>query len=77
MVWRVITGPFSTTENGGISQYLDKGIMFGVIFLYGVPGAPEGLSPLLTEREAKFFINSFDKTEKAIETMLKLLGLQN
>lgn len=68
--------PFAVTKGGGIAQYTDKGIMFGIILLFGFPGPGSmSLDALVSEQDRNSFLNSFEDTEKAITTLLQLLGL--
>jgi hypothetical protein len=71
--------PFEVTQGGGIAQYSEQGIMFGVILLFGFPN-PKNLEQRLLEitdpSQVKALKASLESTEKAITTMMKLLGLE-
>jgi hypothetical protein len=63
-------------QGGGIAQYREKGIMFGVILLFGIPTpSVERLREIVDPSEVKALQAKLKMTEKAITTLLKLLGL--
>jgi hypothetical protein len=73
--------PFKVTQGGGIAQYAEQGIMFGVILLFGFPNPdPKALAQrLLVEvgpNDVQAQIAKLKSTEVAITTMLKLFGLE-
>jgi len=68
--------PIAVSTDGGIAQYNDQGIMFGVILLYGFPTInPDRLKRLVLPEETKQFEKKLEASQKAIETLLNLLGL--
>jgi hypothetical protein len=68
----------SIEKNTAIRTFNEKGIMFGLILLYGIPDFTN--EDRVKEFSLKGDINNmkrnFQKTEKAISTFLKMLGLQ-
>jgi len=63
-------------QGGGIAQYREKGIMFGVILLFGIPTpSVERLREIVDPSEVKALQAKLQTTEKAITSLLKLLGL--
>lgn len=67
----------AVATNEGIAQYTEQGISIGMIILYGAPSADTlkqaygDLSPV----DQGMLATSFDQTQKAVETLLKMLGL--
>jgi hypothetical protein len=68
-----------TTTNDGIAKYHEKGIMMGMIVLYGIP-SPAGMKARLTEIAAPAERAAMQKrvegTEQAIRLLLKMFGLE-
>ena len=65
------------TKNGGIGQYTEKGIMFGVILLFGYPYlSTERLVEVVPPGEVEALKAKIKVTEKAVATFVKLLGLE-
>jgi hypothetical protein len=64
-------------KNAPISEFNEKGIMFGLILLYGIPDLtnPERLKEIAPENRIAYMKNQYKATEKAISTLLKMLGL--
>lgn len=64
-------------KNAPISKYNDKGIMFGLILLYGIPDLsnPERLKSIVPESRIANLKKTYAVTGKAIESLLKILGL--
>lgn len=59
-----------------VSSLTDKGIMVGVMLLYGYPALDGNyVGNLVPESQAKEFEKSLDKSKKALEAFLTLLGL--
>jgi hypothetical protein len=64
-------------SNEGIAQYTEEGISIGMVLLYGIPSVDSlkeiaGGLDATSQSEMKA---SFEQTGKAIETLLKMLGL--
>lgn len=71
--------PSKSNDNkaGGISQYMDQGIMAGVILLYGIPDVNGSyFKEMVPPDKMKQVQKSFDKSQKALKVFLKLLGLE-
>lgn len=68
----------SIKKNAAISTFNEEGIMFGLILLYGIPDLTD--EDRIKEYSIDGDINSakknFQKTERAVSTFLKMLGLQ-
>lgn len=65
------------TKNGGIGQYTEKGIMFGVILLFGYPDlSADRLVEVVPPGEVEALKAKIKVTEKAVATFVKLLGLE-
>lgn len=63
-------------KNSPIATFNEKGIMFGVILLYGIPDlSNERLKDIVPESRIAGLKNQYKTTEKAISTFLKILGL--
>lgn len=64
-------------KNSPIATFNEKGIMFGVILLYGIPDLsnPERLKNIVPESRIGGLKNQYKTTEKAISSFLKILGL--
>lgn len=64
-------------KNAPISEFNETGIMFGLILLYGIPDLdnPERLKEIAPEGRIAYMKNQYKATEKAISTLLKMLGL--
>jgi len=69
--------PATTTVNGGIAQYTEKGIMFGVIILFAEPDLtdPKRLLQVVGPKDLEKYKTELGTTEKAVSTLMKLLGL--
>lgn len=68
--------PFSFAKGGGIAQYTEKGYMFGVILLFGFPSpSAKNLLAIVSPDEIDNLKAQLETTEKAITTLMKLLGL--
>jgi len=69
--------PATTTVNGGIAQYTEKGIMFGVIILFAEPDLtdPKRLLTIVKPEDLEKYKTELGTTEKAVSTLMKLLGL--
>lgn len=65
-------------KNAPIAQFNDRGIMFGLIVLYGIPDLTnrDRLKDLMPEGDINGFKARMQVTEKAITTLLKMLGLE-
>lgn len=62
--------------NGGIAQFMEKGIMAGVILLYGFAADPTVYyKKYIPSDEIDDFVNSLNKTQTALKGFMKLLGL--
>jgi len=64
-------------KNAPISKFNEKGIMFGLILLYGIPDVTnsERLKELVPEGNTESMKKQYERTGKAISTLLKMLGL--
>jgi hypothetical protein len=62
-------------KNVPIGTFNDRGIMFGLIFLYGIPD-PKRIDNFVPESQVKRMKNMYISTDKAITTLLKMLGLR-
>ena len=67
-----------TGSGPSFSSYTDKGVMFGIILLYGFP-SPGGEYlkefEVITEGSKPLLISSLDQSKIAIDNFLKILGL--
>lgn len=69
--------PFAVDRGGGIAQYDDKGIMFGLILLYGfVDPKDERLLDYVPKHELAAVKRDMKQTETAIGVLLEMLGLK-
>lgn len=70
-------GPFVQTETRTpIAQFREQGIMFGVILLFGFPEINRArLEDIVPPGRVDRFISDLERTEKAVDSLLKLLGL--
>jgi len=66
------------TKNSPIAKFNEKGIMFGLILLYGIPDLsnPERLKLIVPESNIENAKKRYASSGKAIETLLKMLGLE-
>lgn len=63
-------------KNAPIAKFNEKGIMFGVILLYGTPDtSSDRLKEIVPESRIASLKDQYKTTEKAISTFLKILGL--
>lgn len=64
-------------KNAPIATFNERGIMFGLILLYGIPDLsnPERLKEIVPESQVAGLKAQYKVTEKAISTFLKILGL--
>lgn len=64
-------------KNAPIAAFNERGIMFGVILLFGIPDLsnPERLKDIVPENRVASLKAQYKVTEKAISTFLKILGL--
>jgi len=70
-------GALKVEKNSPIATFNEKGIMFGVILLYGIPDLSdtERLKDIVPESRVSGLKSRYKATEKAISTFLKILGL--
>jgi hypothetical protein len=67
--------PFVASQ-GGISQFTEKGVYFGLILLFGLPSLDKDrLEEMFIPEKTGAVEGQIKATQKAIETLLKLLGL--
>jgi hypothetical protein len=66
-----------TEKNTSIAAYNEKGIMLGVILLYGIPDLsdPDRLREIAPDNQTESLKKRLKQTEKAISTFIKMLGL--
>jgi len=71
-------GPATSTANGGIAQYTEQGIMFGVILLFAIPDVsdPKRLLQIVKPEDLDKYKTQLQTTEQAISVLMKLLGLK-
>jgi hypothetical protein len=64
-------------KNSPIATFNEKGIMLGLILLYGIPNLddPNRLKEIVPENSAEGLKKKYEDTGKAISTLLKMLGL--
>lgn len=65
-------------KNAPIAKFNERGIMFGLIVLYGIPDLTnrDRLKELAPENDINGFKRRMQSTEKAVTTLLKMLGLE-
>jgi len=67
--------PFAVSQ-GGIAQFTERGVYFGLIMLFGYPFVDkERLDEMFLPEETGGVEVKIKATQKAVETLLKLLGL--
>ncbi len=71
-----LEGKGASEVQGGVANYVEKGIMFGVILLFGIP-SPDGafFKEMVPPGIAKEFEDKLTKGDAAIKSFLKILGL--
>jgi hypothetical protein len=64
-------------KNAPIARFNERGIMFGVVLLYGIPDLsnPDRLKDIVPEYKIKSMKKQYENSGKAISTLLTMLGL--
>lgn len=72
-----LKGSLKVQKNSPIATFNERGIMFGVILLYGVPDInnADRLKEIVPEDRIEATKRQVTQTQKAISTFLKMLGL--
>jgi hypothetical protein len=67
----------TTERNASIATFNEKGIMLGLILLYGIPNLddPDRLKEIVPEDQIEGLEKKYESTSSAISTFLKMLGL--
>jgi hypothetical protein len=70
------TDPVVVSNNSGIAKYTERGIMLGVVLLTGIPVVTTArLLEEVSPSEVDSLKKNIENTEKAITTLMKMLGL--